>query len=75
MCPRCAATEVTLQAVSPVAGVWEVWQCERCLYTWRSTEPDRRTKRESYPDAFKMTQADIDEAPQVPAIPPLRRTS
>ncbi|MDU2880285.1 MAG: hypothetical protein E7B94_08885, partial [Enterobacter sp.] len=24
-----------------------------------------------YPEAFRMTQKDIDEAPQVPTIPPL----
>jgi hypothetical protein len=41
------------------------------LYTWRDTEPLRRTSREHYPEAFRMTQKDIDEAPQVPTIPPL----
>jgi hypothetical protein len=34
-------------------------------------EPLRRTSREHYPEAFRMTQKDIDEAPQVPTIPPL----
>ncbi|WP_243795409.1 non-oxidative hydroxyarylic acid decarboxylases subunit D [Saccharopolyspora gloriosae] len=75
MCPRCAAEELTRQAVSPVAGVWEVWRCERCHYFWRSTEPERRTERESYPAAFRMTQADIDEASEMPAIPPRRSGS
>ncbi|EQD84746.1 non-oxidative hydroxyarylic acid decarboxylases subunit D [Saccharopolyspora erythraea] len=72
MCPRCAWQEVRRLAVSPVAGVWEVLQCARCLYAWRTTEPDRRTCRESYPQAFRMTQADIDAAPELPAVPPLR---
>lgn len=31
----------------------------------------RRTSREHYPEAFKMTQKDIDDAPQVPTVPPL----
>ncbi|MDU7328801.1 MAG: non-oxidative hydroxyarylic acid decarboxylases subunit D, partial [Klebsiella pneumoniae] len=39
--------------------------------TWRDTEPLRRTSREHYPEAFRMTQKDIDEAPQVPHVPPL----
>jgi hypothetical protein len=43
-----------------------VYQCQHCLYTWRDTEPLRRTSREHYPEAFRMTQKDIDEAPQVP---------
>ncbi|GAA4833833.1 non-oxidative hydroxyarylic acid decarboxylases subunit D [Saccharopolyspora rosea] len=73
ICPRCAWEDVTTLAVSPVAGVWEVYQCARCLYTWRSTEPERRTSRDAYPEAFRMTQADIDAAPQVPTVPPLIR--
>ncbi|MGP4018982.1 non-oxidative hydroxyarylic acid decarboxylases subunit D [Saccharopolyspora sp. 5N708] len=73
MCPRCVCEDVRLLAVSPVAGVWQVLQCVRCLYTWRSTEPARRTQREAFPAEFRMTQADIDNAPQVPAVPPLRK--
>jgi hypothetical protein len=46
-----------------------VYQCQHCLYTWRDTEPLRRTSREHYPEAFRMTQKDIDEAPQVPHVP------
>ncbi|MEU6388357.1 non-oxidative hydroxyarylic acid decarboxylases subunit D [Streptomyces sp. NPDC046939] len=71
-CPRCAFEAVSLLATSPVPGVWDVLQCDRCLYTWRTTEPDRRTRRDAYPDLFKLTQADIDDAIEVPAIPPLR---
>ncbi len=37
----------------------------------RDTEPLRRTSREHYPQAFRMTQKDIDDAPMVPSIPPL----
>lgn len=71
-CPRCAFAAVSRLATSPVPGVWEVLQCDRCLYTWRTIEPARRTRRSAYPDAFKLTQADIDNAIEVPAIPPLR---
>ncbi len=56
---------------SPVPGVWDVLQCTRCLYMWRTTEPDRRTRREAYPVEFRLTQADIDAAPEVPVVPPL----
>jgi hypothetical protein len=28
-------------------------------------------QRDAYPDEFRMTQADIDNAPEVPTIPPL----
>ena len=71
LCPRCGDQHIELMATSPVADVWTVYQCQRCLYTWRSTEPLRRTSRDHYPQAFRMTQQDIDNAPQVPSIPPL----
>ena len=31
----------------------------------------RRTDPDAYPASFKMTQTDIDTAPEVPTIPPL----
>ena len=71
ICPRCADEHIEVMATSPVKDVWTVYQCQHCLYTWRDTEPLRRTSREHYPDAFRMTQKDIDDAPQVPTIPPL----
>jgi hypothetical protein len=71
ICPRCADEHIDLLAKSPVPDIWTVHQCRHCLYTWRSTEPLRRTSREHYPDEFKMTQKDIDNAPQVPRVPPL----
>lgn len=71
-CPRCAHRTLELLFVSPVAGAWEVYQCQQCLYCWRTTEPARRTQREAYPESFRMTVEDIRNAPEVPAIPPLR---
>jgi hypothetical protein len=70
-CPRCEATRIEQLATSPVPGIWDVLQCQACLYTWRTTEPARRTTRDAYPEAFRMTQADIEGAHDVPAIPPL----
>ena len=72
ICPRCAWETLNRLATSPVPDVWEVWQCARCRYTWRTSEPERRTRRESYPERYRMTQADIDNASEVPAVPPLR---
>jgi hypothetical protein len=39
---------------------------------WRTSEPDRRTRRHAYPEQFRMTAEDIRNAPEVPAVPPLR---
>ncbi|KNC10123.1 4-hydroxybenzoate decarboxylase [Klebsiella sp. RIT-PI-d] len=71
ICPRCADAQIEAMATSPVKDVWTVYQCQHCFYTWRSTEPLRRISREHYPQAFRMTQKDIDESPMVPSIPPL----
>ncbi|VEA33100.1 Hydroxyaromatic non-oxidative decarboxylaseprotein D [Salmonella enterica subsp. enterica] len=38
ICPRCADAHIELMATSPVKGVWTVYQCQHCLYTWRDTE-------------------------------------
>ena len=71
-CPRCGHETIELLFTSPVAGVWDVLQCQQCLYCWRTSEPARRTDRDAYPASFRMTVADIDSAPEVPSIPPLR---
>lgn len=72
VCPRCDHATVAELFASPVPGVWEVLQCERCRYCWRTSEPDRRTRREAYPVSFRLTAEDIAGALQTPAIPPLR---
>lgn len=71
MCPRCAAEGTQLLAESPVPNVWEVWQCTRCLYTWRTTEPARCSTRAAYPEQFRLTRREIDTAPEVPRVPPV----
>ncbi|MFH8658094.1 non-oxidative hydroxyarylic acid decarboxylases subunit D [Streptomyces afghaniensis] len=72
ICPRCAHQTVDLVFSSPVPGVWDVLQCPQCLYMWRTSEPARRTRRDAYPELFRMTAEDIRNAPEVPAVPPLR---
>ncbi|WP_329459840.1 non-oxidative hydroxyarylic acid decarboxylases subunit D [Streptomyces sp. NBC_01497] len=69
ICPRCAYSDIETLFSSPVPGVWHVLQCQQCLYCWRTSEPDRRTTRDAYPDSFRMTRADIDAAIEVPARP------
>lgn len=70
-CPRCDHPDVAKLADSPVPGVWTVHQCARCRYSWRSTEPARRTRRAHYPEAFRLTAQDIASATDVPTVPPL----
>jgi vanillate/4-hydroxybenzoate decarboxylase subunit D len=74
ICPRCAYDAIDTLYTSPVPDAWDVLQCRQCLYCWRTSEPDRRTKPEAYPQQFKMTLEDIKNAPEVPTIPPLVST-
>jgi hypothetical protein len=73
VCPRCAYAELEHVHSSPVPGVWDVLQCRRCLYMWRTSEPARRTRREDYPEGFRLSVEDMANAGEVPTVPPLRR--
>jgi hypothetical protein len=72
ICPRCDHETISLLFSSPVPGVWDVLQCQQCLYCWRTSEPARRTSRDAYPASFRLTLNDIESAPEVPSIPSLR---
>ncbi|MFD8810466.1 non-oxidative hydroxyarylic acid decarboxylases subunit D [Streptomyces sp. NPDC059627] len=72
-CPRCGHDKLDQIYASPVAGVWEIYHCRQCMYSWRTSEPARRTRRDAYPDSFKMTIDDIRNAVELPVIPPLRQ--
>ncbi|MGH1553408.1 non-oxidative hydroxyarylic acid decarboxylases subunit D [Streptomyces sp. L7] len=71
ICPRCAHDTVDTVSTSPVPGVWDAPVRPLPLHVAHLTEPDRRTRREAYPDEFRMTPADIEAAPEVPVVPPL----
>ena len=59
--------------MSPVAGVWAVFGCNTCFYTWRSTEPEENTNPDRYPEVFRLNPTDFGNIPEVPVIPPLRQ--
>lgn len=72
VCPRCAGQSVTLLASSAVPGMWDVFACCRCTYTWRTSEPATRTSAAAYPAMFALSEADIANAPDVPPVPDRR---
>ncbi|WP_138495032.1 non-oxidative hydroxyarylic acid decarboxylases subunit D [Paenibacillus pinistramenti] len=67
-CPRCESKTASVVAVSPVKGVWEVYLCPVCIFTWRSTEPETITNPEKYNPAFKVNPEEIPFAAHVPPI-------
>ena len=64
-CPRCDAETVRVMTKSPVGDVWEVYVCDTCSYSWRSTEEIH------VHDVFKLKPEDIPGLQQIPPVPPL----
>lgn len=64
-CPRCDSENIRVMVKSPVGDVWEVYLCETCYYSWRSTENPVVSK------TFKLKPEDIPGLQVIPPIPPL----
>ncbi|MDR0347227.1 MAG: vanillic acid non-oxidative decarboxylation protein [Coriobacteriales bacterium] len=64
-CPRCDSEKVKTMVKSPVGDVWEVYVCENCWYSWRSTETPQVLPK------FKLNDQMIAELGVIPPIPPL----
>ncbi|WP_102349111.1 non-oxidative hydroxyarylic acid decarboxylases subunit D [Bacillus sp. Marseille-P3661] len=71
ICPRCESYSDVI-AKSPKYGVWEMYQCAICFFTWRSNEPEYITNPKKYNKAFKVNPADVPNAIVVPAVPERR---
>jgi vanillate/4-hydroxybenzoate decarboxylase subunit D len=72
VCPRCRSKAAELRSRSPEAGVWTVFGCNDCFYTWRSTEPVDNTDPDHYPAVFRLRTEDLPKLQVAPAVPPLR---
>jgi len=70
-CPRCNSESVSLMVKSPVGDEWEVYLCETCKFSWRSTEGENITDPEKYDKRFKLNPEEFHELDQIPPIPPL----
>ena len=69
MCPRCEAPTSIIFTVSPIKGIWTVYHCTVCFFTWRNTEPDFITDPKKYSPKFKLTIQDIAHLTDMPVIP------
>lgn len=66
-CPRCGSENIKTIAKSPVEGCWEVYECDECYYSWRSTEDPH------VDDVFKLTPEKIANLQVIPPVPPLEK--
>ncbi len=67
ICKRCDSDKVRKMADSPVGKVWEVYVCEKCWFSWRSTETIEILPK------FKLNDEKIATMQMIPPIPPLKK--
>jgi protein-arginine kinase activator protein McsA len=65
-CPRCDKDEARVMVKSPVGNVWEVYVCDVCDFSWRSTETINVLPQ------FKLNDQKIATMMAIPPIPPLK---
>lgn len=59
ICPRCGSETVNLLTKAPVDDAWEVYICDTCCFSWRSTEDEDITNYEKYDKRFKINPEEI----------------
>lgn len=72
ICPRCDTDKVELLVTSPVGNVWEMYVCNTCTYSWRSTETPDKTDPKLYSSKFKIKPESIPNMLVIPPVPPLK---
>lgn len=74
ICVRCLKDTAARIAQAPDgSGAWEVYYCERCNYSWRSSEEPEITVLEKRDPEFQLENIDIDALTILNPIPPLRK--
>ena len=72
ICVRCLKDTAKKIADAPDgSGAWEIYYCENCNYSWRSTEEKEITVIEKRNPEFQLDKCNIDELPNPVSIPPL----
>ena len=61
ICVRCLRDTARKVAEAPDrSGVWEIYYCKRCNYSWRSTEEEQITVLEKRDPEFQLDQVDLE---------------
>ncbi|WMJ78532.1 MULTISPECIES: non-oxidative hydroxyarylic acid decarboxylases subunit D [unclassified Sedimentibacter] len=66
-CPRCESDKIKKITDAPKDNAWEVYVCEKCWYSWRSTENPVVIEK------FKLDDEKIAHMGLIPPIPPLKK--
>ena len=71
-CVRCLQDRAAKVAVAPDgSGAWEVYYCDRCNFSWRSTEEPEVIDPDKRDPWFQMDTVDIENLTALVPIPPL----
>jgi len=73
ICPRCDSDTVELTTRAPKDNAWEVYICNTCNFSWRSTESDEIKDPAKYDRRFKIDPAKIPFLDIIPPIPELKK--
>jgi len=66
-CKRCGSDRVRKMVDSPVGEAWEVYVCDKCNFSWRSTETIEVLPK------FKLDDSKIANMQMIPPIPALKK--
>ncbi|MBA5850174.1 vanillic acid non-oxidative decarboxylation protein [Clostridium sp. cel8] len=69
ICPRCDSENVKLMTKAPKDNAWEVYICEDCYFSWRSTEDEYIKDPNKYDKRFKINREKIQSLQVMPPIP------
>ena len=74
ICVRCLKDTAGKVADAPDGSeVWEVYYCESCNYSWRSSEEEEITVIEKRDPEFQLDKTDIESLLNPVPIPPLKK--
>ena len=69
-CPRCLMDSASVISKSPVPGVWEMYNCSVCGYSWRSTDVLQNRSPEHFPEEFRWDSSQFDKLASYPPVSP-----
>lgn len=66
ICPRCDSDTVEKMVDAPKDKIREVYICQTCFFSWRSTEDKFVNNPSSYDRRFKINPQGIDKLLPIP---------
>jgi hypothetical protein len=73
MCVRCYENTAARVATAPDgSNAWEIYYCERCNFSWRSTEEPEVIDPEKREPYFQLKDVDLTQLMCPVPIPPLK---